>query len=470
MIWWAVQQLKSRSRETRLQAVEKLSQEDHPKAWEALIKALEDTDDAVRKAVAQALGNFKDDRTVTALVAALNDPHSTVREAAAQALRLVGSREAIPALADALSDPVGAVRWQAAKALEVMHWESNHNLTRAYHAVALGDIEKATMYGADAVEPLMLVIHDGAYYQRQAAIEALSQIADNRIFDVLLVALKDHEEPVRTAAVEALRRISDQRAVAPLILALKDPHKHVRSLAAEALGQLGDTQAVEPLTKTLADADWEVREAAVFALGRFRDPRSADALIALLADPDREVREAAARVLEQVGDPRAVGPLILALIDPEDTVRQAANYSLQILDPNWPESEIAHAIAPQLKAALKDQEYWVRQSAASILARIGEIKPSEPGATALAEPLHYRRQAAVETLILALHDYDLDLRLAAADALGRIGQRPALPALQCSQQDPDPHVRAAVAQALETIQGRTGTEFLFAPRADLFQI
>jgi HEAT repeat protein len=162
--------------------------------------------------------------------------------------------------------------------------------------------------------------------------------------------------------------------------------------------------------------------------------------------------------------------LILSLIDPEDTVRQAASYSLQILDSEWPRSEVAHAIAPQLKAALKDQEYWVRQAAASILGRIGEIKPGEPGTAALAEPLHYRRQAAVEALILTLTDYDQDLRLAAADALGRIGQRLAINALQRSQQDPDPNVRAAAAQALETIQGRTGTEFLFAPRADLFQI
>jgi HEAT repeat protein len=470
MIWWAVQQLKSRSREKRLQAVEKLSQEDHPKAWEALINALEDPDDAVRKAVAQALGNFKDDRTVTALVTALNDLNPTVREAAAQALRLIGSRDAIPPLVDALRDPVGPVRWQAAKALDALRWESNENLTRAYHAVALGEIEKTTLFGADALEPLMLVVHDGAYYQRQAAVEALSQIADSRTFGILLDVLKDHEEPVRTAAVEALRRLGDTRAVPPLILALKDPHKHVRSLAAEALGQLGDPQAIEPLVKSLTDAEWEVREAATFALGRFRNPDTTEAILTLLADPDREVREAAARVLEQIGDLRAVGPLILALIDPEDTVRQAANYSLQMLDPDWPRSETAHAIAPQLKSSLKDQEYWVRQATANILARIGEIKPGEPRTAALAEPLHYRRQAAVEALILTLTDYDRDLRLAAVDALGRIGQRLAISALQRSQQDPDPDVRAAANQALDTIQGRTGTEFLFAPRADLFQI
>jgi HEAT repeat protein len=88
----------------------------------------------------------------------------------------------------------------------------------------------------------------------------------------------------------------------------------------------------------------------------------------------------------------------------------------------------------------------------------------------MAEPLHYRRQAAVEALMATLTDFEPDLRLAAAEALGRIGQRLAVAALQRSQQDPDPNVRSAATQALETIQGRSGTEFLFAPRADLFQI
>jgi len=36
--------------------------------------------------------------------------------------------------------------------------------------------------------------------------------------------------------------------------------------------------------------------------------------------------------------------------------------------------EAAQSAVPQLKAALKDKEYWVRQSAASALARIGEMQ------------------------------------------------------------------------------------------------
>jgi hypothetical protein len=195
----------------------------------------------------------------------------------------------------------------------------------------------------------------------------------------------------------------------PLILALKDPHKHVRALAAEALGHLADPLAIEPLVKALDDREWDVREAAIFSLGRFRDPQAVDALLPLLRDADREVRQATVHALELINDPRALTPLILALIDSEDTVRQAATRALEMIEPSWPRTEFAHQAIPQLKAALKDKEYWVRQSAASALARIGEISQGESDTTMMAEPLYYRRQAAMEAFVEALTDFDRDL-------------------------------------------------------------
>jgi HEAT repeat protein len=470
MIWWVLKQLRSRNRDTRLQAVERLTDEQHPKAWEALIGALGDPDDAVRKAVAAALAQYKDERTVVALLSALHDSATPVREAAAQSLRQLGFQQAIPPLVDTLRDHAGTVRFLAAKALVDLNWDPANFAERAWHTVALGDIEKSTVYGADAVEPLMLVLQDGAYYQRQAAVDALSQIADDRIINILLATLKDPEEPVRTAAVDALRRIGDQRAVTPLILALKDPHKHVRALAAEALGHLADPLAVEPLVHALEDKEWDVREAAIFSLGRFRDPQAVDALIPLLQDADREVRQATVHALELINDPRAITPLIVTLIDPEDTVRQAASRALELIEPSWPRTEFAHQALPHLKAALKDKEYWVRQSAASALARIGEISRSEPDTTLMAEPLYYRRQAAMETLIEALTDFDRDLRFAAAEALGRIGRKQAIGALAASAQDPDENVRSAAAHSLAILQARPTSEFAHGPRGDLFTI
>jgi HEAT repeat protein len=229
-------------------------------------------------------------------------------------------------------------------------------------------------------------------------------------------------------------------------------------MAAEALGPLGDPRAVEPLVKALGDRNWEVREAAVLALGHYRDARAVDPIVALLSDPDREVREAAARVLEQIGDPRAVGPLVLTLKDAEDTVRQAAGRALTALDPNWESSDAARAVVPQLKAALKDKEYWVRQSAASVLAKIGELRPTESDTAMLAQPIYYRRQAAIELLVNTLGDFDRELRIAAAEALGRLGQQVALHPLAQALRDDDVGVRTAAAQALELLHGKPTPE------------
>jgi HEAT repeat protein len=431
-----------------------------------LVDVLRDENADVRAAAIRALASFKNVRTVSALASALKDPDPMVRETAAVVLRNIGNQEAFGPLAEALKDPSTAVRRQAAKGLKDLAWEPADNAERAHFLVALGEIDKATILGADAVDAIMLVMHDGADYQRRAAVEALSQVADGRIVGLLISTLKDKDVPVRTAAVDALRRIGDQRAVAPLILALRDPYHQVRTAGAEALGQIGDPQAVEPLVKLLRDKNWEVRAATALALGRFRDPQTIEPVVKLLTDSDREVREAAVNSLSAIGDGKAITPLVLALKDEEDSVRQVAAKSLRLLDPMWERSEAAQLAVPDLKASLKAKEYWVRQSAASVLARIGEMQSAPAPVRGLAEPFYYRRQEAVEALIGALADFDRELRLASVEALGRMGQVAAVEPLTRSLQDADPAVRGAASKSLELLSVKPKSDTSFLRRDD----
>ena len=463
MIWWSLLQLKSKSPRLRRRAVERLGAEGGARAWDALVGALQDADGDVRKTAAEALGKYKKAQNTDPLIAAFRDPDAGVRGAAAESLRRVGSLQALGPLVGALEDPSGAVRWHAAKVLEELEWEPANNAQRALLAVARGDLEKATSYGPDAVEPLTLALRTGAYHERHAAVNALGKIADARVLKPLLVALKDKDYQVRCAAVEALRKLVDQAAVGPLIAALKDVHHHVRAAAAEALGQFGNPQAIEPIIPLLRDKNWEVRQVATLALGKFRDPRIFDPVAALLKDPDREVREAAVRTLEQMGDRRVIGPLVLALKDEQDVVRQMARVALRNLDPHWERTEAARAAASQLRAGLTNAEYWVRQSAADALARISELQAAEaravtPVEPALIAPSHYLRQAAMDTLVSLLRDFDHELRVAAAEALGRIGHPGAAEALTHSLSDSDAGVQAAAANALEILRGKPGPE------------
>jgi len=457
MIWWSKQQLKSKDPKSRQIAIEKLVADGGVKACDTLADLLKDSDPRVRKDMAAALGQLADERAAGPLTNALRDEDESVRAAAAKALGRIRSSQAASALVSALQDPASGVRWSAARSLEELRWRPANDNQRAMHLVAQGKFEIAAALGDDAIEPISSVLRSGAYQERHSAVQALSQIADARVQKALIAALGDKEDQVRCAAIEGLRKSGDNAAALPIITALHDPFKNVRAAAAEALGHLHSPQALEPLRRALGDKDWEVRSAAVQALGRFRDSSAFDAIIALLNDPEHEVRENVARTLEIFGDCKAITSLVLALKDEKQNVRQRAMAALIALDPQWAQSDNARAAAPQLQEALKHYEYWVRQSAADALARISQAQTAElrglsPSQPTLAAPLHFRRQAAVETFIAMLSDFDRELRAAAAEALGRIGQPSTIPALAHAANDPDAVVRNFAAHALALLQ------------------
>ena len=462
MIWWTKQQLRSKDAKSRQRAVEKLLASGGRDAVETIASVLSDEDVEVRRTAA-ALGEFREEFATGPLGEALRDPDETVRTAAAKSLGQSGGIPAVTLLITALQDPATKVRWQAARSLDELSWQPADGFQKATYLVAQSKLEMAALIGAEAIDPLALVLRTGAYQERHAAVLALSQIPDARVQKALIAALSDREDQVRCAAVEALRKLGDHSAATALISVLGDSHKHVRAAAAEALGQLNNPQALEPLRQILGDKNWEVRQAAAQALGRLRDAAALDAIIGLLGDREHEVRETAARALELIGERRAVTPLVIALKDENSNVRQRAITALNVLDPKWPQTEAARAAAPQLQEALRHNEYWVRQAAADALGRINysqaaELRGLPATLPALSAPLHYRRQAAVEAFLSMLSDFDRELRAAAADSLGRLGQTATIPALTHATKDPDGEVRAFATRALTLLQNQAGTE------------
>jgi HEAT repeat protein len=75
--------------------------------------------------------------------------------------------------------------------------------------------------------------------------------------------------------------------------------------------------------------------------------------------------------------------------------------------------------------------------------------------------IRLRHQVAVDALLNALTDHDSDLRLAAAEALGRIGDARLAKPLTGGLTDVNPWVRQAVAQALERMGWKPGDETEF---------
>ncbi len=467
MLWWNLKQLKAKSLDARKDALRKLGAYPNPKAWEALVGCLQDSSPEIRETAAQALASHKSDSTIAALTPSLRDAEPAVREAAVQTIRIIGSPAALHLLVDLLLDESALIRSLTAKALQTLRWKPESPEEHAAYLVATGDVQKAAELGTPAFDPLALALENGSFYQRQAAIDALASLGDDRVINLLLKSIKDPEEPVRTATVEALRQLAHPLTLQPLTTALKDPSRNVRTAAAQALGQLNDPQTLEPLTKCLTDQHWEVREAALVSLGRLEDPKAVPQITESLADDDREVREAAAKVLGQIGDPKAIGPLIPLLIDREESVRQAAHYARKTIDPCWTPAPHAPATLPQIQEATKSRDYWIRQAAHNTVARISQASPEEPSDTQILDAQYYRRQAAVELLSQTLDDYDSDLQIAALQALSQIGQKSVIRSIRRLLDQPGP-VRSAAEQALETLGAQRPPDQPVITRGDLF--
>ena len=130
---------------------------------------------------------------------------------------------------------------------------------------------------ADATSAIIGALEDEYLDLREAAAEALGQLASPAAVQPLLRAMHDTTDlAVRIASVYALGMIGDQRAVDPLISLLGDTneHPHARGMAAEKLGEFGDGRALEPLRAALKDPSAEVRFWAAFALGDLGNPRA----------------------------------------------------------------------------------------------------------------------------------------------------------------------------------------------------
>jgi HEAT repeat protein len=240
-----------------------------------------------------------------------------------------------------------------------------------------------------------------------------------------------------------------------LLNALRHSNGHVRVAAVEALGRLRAAAALEPVRVLLNDPVWEVRREAAEALGRFGDPRAVDSLAGALNDGDADVREATAVALGSLGDRQGIGPLVLALKDSTSGVRRIAAAALSRIDTTWISSPEAQQAAEQLKTALQDEDPGVRHFVGQLLVGMGAMQPETAPLpeteSSLASSPAKRCKLAVSLFLAILCDADRDLRQAAAEALGRLGDERARSPLLRMQADPDAGVRTAAQLALETL-------------------
>jgi HEAT repeat protein len=203
----------------------------------------------------------------------------------------------------------------------------------------------------------------------------LARIKDPQAGVALVGLLEDEEEAVRKAGAAALEQMAGvldvETASALVSLLPKTRGTDCRALVTHLIG--GIPTAVAPLCEMLKHSDTQAQMAAATMLDHLLDPRSVDAFIDAMADP--ALRDIAAGTLKKLGAIRErIDESFNALRNVEGaSEREEARMAtvINLLGIGRPSVEI-------LMEYLEDDDWLVREAAADLLGKIGDVRAVEP--------------------------------------------------------------------------------------------
>jgi quinoprotein glucose dehydrogenase len=326
--------------------------------------------------------------------------------------------------------------------------ESDQQLARIHALWGIGQLARRNVRRA---EPLTGFLGDPDAEIRAQAAKLIGDVRYARAADALMPLLRDESARVRFFAAEALGRIGHRAAVEPLIEMLAendDRDVYLRHAGSLALARIGDAEPVLALADHPSRA---VRIAAVVALRRLQHPGVAR----FLGDADEYVVTEAARAINDDASIEAALPALARLLEQprftnEPLLRRVINANVRVGTP-----EAAQRLAVFATRDAAPEPLRVEAVAAlgvlpspSVLDRVdGKYRGPVERDPAIA-------RAALEPVYAALlEDRHWPLRVAVAEAAGRVALQPAAPALLArAQNDPEAYVRVVALQALHAMR------------------
>ena len=243
---------------------------------EAAVTALKTDDPNTRMKAANALGFMREDavEAVPALVDALEDSYEPVRRNAIYALGAIGEL-AVDPLIDALDAEKEAFEMEPilhicdaahglaavgapAVSLLISALQDERENVRASAAYALGEMGPVA---AEAVDALIALLMDESEEVRRHATSALGMIKvpPSKIVPALVKVLRNPEDTdLAFFAAQALTRIGPDatEAVPALRDALMSESAYVRGFSSEALSRIGTAEALQALVPFLRTSRW----------------------------------------------------------------------------------------------------------------------------------------------------------------------------------------------------------------------
>ena len=217
-----------------------------------------------------------------------------------------------------------------------------------------------------------------------------------RAIEIIESSLRDSDSRVRVKAIEVVADTGAEEFLPQIEHLLGDDYVPVRFAAALAVGDMGYRQAKGKLRRLLKAPDENTKIAAAYALTKLGAVENFDILLKALQNKDQTIRANAAVLLGKSGNEKALKPLYWAMRDEgsEDKVRFTTAEAIarlgdeQIFEKLW---------AVVLSGYADDRIMGIRS-----MGLLGTRK-------------------AEDVLITKLDDEILEVRLAAAEQLGMLG-------------------------------------------------
>jgi HEAT repeat protein len=266
----------------------------------------------------------------------------------------------------------------------------------------------------ETLKSLVSALGDTSSEVREMAARVLARLGNASVGDALVSCLKDPEASVRSAAASALRalgwRPSTHEEAArfdialgntpdPVAAALPQPEASTESntafsrrMQAELLKERNDPARIRTLLAAAFGSDLLARVSAIHDLGQVTAPGVSQALPRLLRDPEPEVRLAAAQALVDRDDTLPAHFVGLLQDSSPDVRLVAVRFFARV-----PNHQVTHILLP----LLADPVANVRQATATTIGFDGN-------------------SAAIEDLVVALMDEDIQVRRVAQESLERI--------------------------------------------------
>lgn len=273
--------------------------------------------------------------------------------------------------------------------------------------------------------------------RREHATHALGQLANEEMIDYLIhsMLLEETDEKSRELLGKVIAFLRDKAVKRLMERLAEEKAAPKRKLLADTLKLCGKS-AVPILLENLFDDRWYVVRNAVAILGEIRSEEALPHLTPLLEHDEIRVRRETIRALTKVGGQRATNILLQAADSGDQELRRQALLSLGAIR--------AASAVPTLRKLLR-QSGWsqkVMELKKDAIKALGEIRSADaiPDLLKIARKKRLFRRALNE-----------ELRVAAINALGEIGDENPRAALDKILNDKSAPVARAAAQAIKQI-------------------